>query len=418
MLPYSQDSPLRVCKSPISVTITGDIALQLRAPPCPPLLGPAGMLGASVPKATIHEHSQPKPREGDVHRSPPSPRNWVVDAETIAEAVQRAPQEKLRGGVAPALRPHAATYRLRDPWLRLGHTLDATPYLDETVGASATVQPIRGRTPEPPLESVRMPAPTWLIDSLGWKPATAKSRATCLRLFGHAVAPNLADVGSPESLRIAGRAYQALGISDLAPGSPDTGAGQSAGAALEVAVSEDLDRELTNLDERRDWQISRSGAASSYAQFRHLRQLQQLLDEEPTLRATIGHDYHVKSDVYVGLPGPAGRAPFLHAAIACKWTIRSDRVQNVRHEFGTLVRNRRGRLPHLALITAEPLPSRVISIARGTGEVDAVYHLLFDELSVAVAQEGSDQQQNYWEEMVNQDRIRPYHSLARDLTLN
>jgi hypothetical protein len=124
--------------------------------------------------------------------------------------------------------------------------------------------------------------------------------------------------------------------------------------------------------------------------------------------------------VHVGVlhPDDPFASPFLHAAISCKWTIRSDRVQNVRHEFATLVRNRRGRLPHLVLVTAEPLPSRLISIARGTGEVDTVYHLLHDELDAAVRKVATLAQQEHWAELLEQRRVKPYAALARDLTLS
>lgn len=99
---------------------------------------------------------------------------------------------------------------------------------------------------------------------------------------------------------------------------------------------------------------------------------------------------------------------------------RSDRAQNIRVEFGTLVRNRRGRLPHLVVVTAEPLPSRIISIARGTGEIDAVYHLLYHEIDVALDElRHSDRtlakQWGDWREMVETWRIRPYSELAEVL---
>jgi hypothetical protein len=159
---------------------------------------------------------------------------------------------------------------------------------------------------------------------------------------------------------------------------------------------------------------------SRYAQFEHLNDLQRLFEQQPALRASLGRDYQVRTDVYVGVahPDDPGARPFLHAAISCKWTIRSDRVQNVRHEFATLVRNRRGRLPHLVLVTAEPLPSRLIAIARGTGEVDTVYHLMFDELADAVERVATGEQREAWAEMVEQRRLRPYSRLARDLTLS
>lgn len=267
-----------------------------------------------------------------------------------------------------------------------------------------------------------MSAPAWLCELLGWKPATKKATARCERLFGRAYAPNLADVGGMESLRIAGATYQALGITrmtDEVLGEEDGSEGSS-GSALERGIEADIKAALRGLDGSRRWTVSRFGDVSRYAQFEHLKILQALFEAQPALRATLGRDYQVRSDVYVGVEHPDDwtASPFLHAAVSCKWTIRSDRVQNVRHEFATMVRNRRGRLPHLVLVTAEPLPSRLISIARGTGEVDSVYHLMFEELAEAVAAVATVEQQAQWTEMVEQGRLRPYSALARDLTLS
>jgi hypothetical protein len=268
-----------------------------------------------------------------------------------------------------------------------------------------------------------MGTPDWLRSMLGWKSATAKSSARCIGLFGEPIAPNIADLGSIESLRLAGEVYRTLGIvrgtrTTLSDDASDVES--SSGTALERHIESDVAAGLSSRAPDRAWTVTRSGDASGYAQFKHLGGLQRLFEEQPALRAALGRDYQVKTDVYVGVPHPekVAAAPFLHAAISCKWTIRSDRVQNVRHEFATLVRNRRGRLPHLVLVTGEPLPSRLISIARGTGEVDAVYHLLFEELDDAVRRTGAVDQQDQWTEMIEQDRLRPYSLLTSDLAIS
>lgn len=269
-----------------------------------------------------------------------------------------------------------------------------------------------------------MAAPPWLTELLGWRSATEKSRSRCLRLFGVALTPNIADVGGVESLRISGAVYEQLGIPHskqrgALQDDTDSGRPSSSGAALEHGVEEDLRTSLTDIDGSRGWLVTRRGDASAYRQFRHLGALQRLFEQDETLRTALGRDYHVKTDVYVGVNRADGGEPFLHAAVSCKWTIRSDRVQNVRHEFATLVRNRRGRLPHLVLITAEPLPSRLVSIARGTGEVDAVYHLLFDELAQVLPECGTtSKQQDEWHELVEQQRLKPYAELAADLSIS
>lgn len=66
--------------------------------------------------------------------------------------------------------------------------------------------------------------------------------------------------------------------------------------------------------------------------------------------------------------------------------IHPDRVQNVREEFHTLVRSRKGRLPQLVLVTTEPLPSRIVSYRRsGTGEIDAICYSRRSTLRPAAA---------------------------------
>ena len=76
--------------------------------------------------------------------------------------------------------------------------------------------------------------------------------------------------------------------------------------------------------------------------------------------------------------------PILHASISCKWTIRSDRAQNARSEALNLIGNRKGHLPHVVVITGEPLPSRIASLALGTGNIDCVYHFALQELIATV----------------------------------
>lgn len=49
-------------------------------------------------------------------------------------------------------------------------------------------------------------------------------------------------------------------------------------------------------------------------------------------------------------------------------------------------------LPHLVAGTAKPMPSRMAAIARGTGEVDAAYHVALNALQSAVEDAGSTQQ--------------------------
>ncbi len=40
-----------------------------------------------------------------------------------------------------------------------------------------------------------------------------------------------------------------------------------------------------------------------------------------------------------------------------------------------LIRHRRGRVPQVVVATAEPTVGRIASIAQGTGDLDAVFHV-------------------------------------------
>jgi len=156
---------------------------------------------------------------------------------------------------------------------------------------------------------------------------------------------------------------------------------------------------------------------TDYSQYVHLLHLNQLVIDNPTLSVAIGQDYLIKPDVLIGLEDvpTVNRLPLLHAAVSCKWTIRSDRVQNIRHENNQMVRHRRGRQPHLVAVTAEPLPSRLAAIARGTGEVDAVYHIAYDELHEAVQVSNNVAQQSAWTEITGQARLLSYSLLGQHL---
>ncbi|MFD6156895.1 NgoMIV family type II restriction endonuclease [Nocardia sp. NPDC060256] len=61
--------------------------------------------------------------------------------------------------------------------------------------------------------------------------------------------------------------------------------------------------------------------------------LEQLGDPNPNLRDGTG----------CAAGESRTKHPWLHAAIACKWTTRSDRVQNIRHENSNMIGHRRGR---------------------------------------------------------------------------
>jgi hypothetical protein len=214
-------------------------------------------------------------------------------------------------------------------------------------------------------------------------------------------------------VRVAAAILESLDVtktSDLDP--------QTAGRALEHGVERELRERLPPMASTRSWLVDRRRVVSDFDQYEHLARLQNLIDADKTgtLSVEIGRDYLIKPDVTVGIETGLGR-PVLHAAVSCKWTIRSDRVQNIRHEGIVLTRHRRGRLPHIVTITPEPLPTRLAAIARGTGEIDAVYHPLFEELLAVAPTAANAQQRAVLDELVEQRRILSFDRLVPTLAL-
>lgn len=279
----------------------------------------------------------------------------------------------------------------------------------------------------------------WFMDQLGWKKASSDASDRCVKHFGRAVGPNLADLSNTASTLIAGRAYQALKIDrvvdvDIADlegdeEDPDKPTGKAKKDAQGTVLERGLEKDLKDSLPSPKWHVTRSAHAHSYFQYRHLEAMQDAMVKAPDLRIYAPGDYAVKTDVMVGVQNPARPDGdlLLHAAVSSKLTLRSDRAQNVRTEFNVLVRNRRGRQPHLVVVTAEPLPSRLISLARGTGEIDTNYHLLFHAISDALVELVNEsghhwatekslaRQKQLWDEMVAGGRIQPYGDLAQVL---
>lgn len=191
-----------------------------------------------------------------------------------------------------------------------------------------------------------------------------------------------------------------------------------------------------------DHVTSRSGGQiAAYAQYSHIGKIEAAARTTPEIRILLGLNYNVASDVVIAR-GPETdaeinlRAPFvddvagigsalraagdtkptLHACVSCKWTMRSDRAQNVRAEALSLIRNRRGRAPHIVMVTAEPWPSRLASLALGTGDIDCVYHIALPELRAA-ATVGGAKAADKLELMIEQERIKDIADLPLDLTL-
>jgi hypothetical protein len=179
-----------------------------------------------------------------------------------------------------------------------------------------------------------------------------------------------------------------------------------------------------------------------YEQYAHLVALDRAAKNDAELAAALGSDYTITPDIVVvrdteddnsinasgllvddtvttlaSLRKKNGGLPLLHASISCKWTIRSDRAQNARSEALNLVRNRKGRLPHVVVVTAEPTPSRLASIALGTGDIDCVYHFALHELQATVKALGMDDAMDLLAVMVNGSRLKDISDLPLDLAV-
>jgi len=256
--------------------------------------------------------------------------------------------------------------------------------------------------------------------------------------------PNFADSGSKASVAIALQIIDRLNypLADRAP------AGQTAGVLFEQITKDFLRESFDLLIHLRPgkWVFSVNQSISQFEQYEHVANLQRILQEKPELAAALGGDYLVTPDIIVGkypipdneinrmtrvigVDDPVCRlSPFrtanrpgtcliLHASISCKWTMRSDRAQNIRTEALNLIRNRKGNTPHIVAVTAEPLPTRLASLALGTGDLDCVYHFALPELQGAVQKTGGEDQLEMLLGMINGRRLRDISDLPLDLAI-
>jgi hypothetical protein len=265
-----------------------------------------------------------------------------------------------------------------------------------------------------------------------------------LTINGAGVASN-ADKDSKTSVAIA------KGIADRLKAETvgERSAGQTSGSQFESACAAFVKDTFLKLSHLRPgtWDVHQVGGRSrleiaKYEQYAHLIALDRAAKSDPELAAALGSDYTITPDIVVArdteddavinapirlvdasvatlasLRAVNGGLPLLHASISCKWTIRSDRAQNARSEALNLVRNRKGRLPHVMVVTAEPLPSRLASIALGTGDIDCVYHFALYELQAAIQTLGLDDAGEMLAIMVDGKRLKDISDLPLDLAV-
>ena len=242
----------------------------------------------------------------------------------------------------------------------------------------------------------------------------------------------------------------AKGITDiLIASTQEKSLGQTSGRQFEEINMEFLRNTFPRLSNLRpgSWEILKLGnnnriKTSDFSQYEHLAYLNELTKANSQLAAVLGNDYMVSPDVIIyrnlcndeeintpvhmvdgsvslaaDIRATNGGKPILHASVSAKWTIRSDRAQNSRTEALNLIRNRKGHLPHIVVVTAEPLPSRLASLAMGTGDIDCVYHFALYELLEAVKRTGAEDALDMLNVLISGKRLKDISDLPLDLSV-
>jgi len=265
-------------------------------------------------------------------------------------------------------------------------------------------------------------------------------QAICRKVLGlRNGIPNIADKASKRSIEISNSILNQIGF----PPCEEPPTEQRAGAIFEELTLDYLEKAFSLIQHLRPgkWHFSVHNRLTDFDQYEHLAHLTEILKEHPALRATLG-DYLVKPDIVIGrqpvldteieqhgkiMHGAVAQLTplrngnnsrlLLHASISCKWTIRSDRSQNARTESLNLIRNRKGNAPHIVIVTAEPLPNRIASLALGTGDLDCVYHMALNELKHAVNDIQDETLIAIFNMLVDGKRLRDISDLPFDLAI-
>lgn len=246
--------------------------------------------------------------------------------------------------------------------------------------------------------------------------------------------PSNADADSPASIAIAQRIFDQI-ESKTRPGSrlaaqiPGDEFGQITRSFVEEAFSR-----LATL-RARGWDFN-PGRKAAF-EFERYYKLSRIAQRNAEISALLNKDYVIAPDVLVvrepGLDetvsakqilvdetvglrsrirGRDNYLPILHASISCKWTLQSSRSEAL-----NLIRNRKGRVPHIAVVTGEPLPSRLASLALGTGDIDCVYHFALPELMSTVENLQIEDSVHLVKIMVEGKRLKDIADLPLDLAM-
>ena len=229
--------------------------------------------------------------------------------------------------------------------------------------------------------------------------------------------PSNADSSSKLSINIA------HGIADqLMAEVHEKAVGQTSGAKFEQMNMNFLMNTFPYLQNLRPgkWHISKLGnrnsvKTSSFAQYEHLEYLSLLTKSDMINEKTDIIDDSVCN--LADIRKSNGGLPILHASISAKWTMRSDRAQNSRTEALGLIRNRKGHLPHIVVVTGEPMPARLASLALGTGDIDCIYHFALYELIKAVHDTHAEDSIELLNILIQGKRLKDISDLPLDLAV-
>ncbi|XXJ21374.1 NgoMIV family type II restriction endonuclease [Desulfovibrio caledoniensis] len=199
----------------------------------------------------------------------------------------------------------------------------------------------------------------------------------------------------------------------------------------------DFDDVLTHIpDSAKDLRDRLDAAFSSYAVKPDVLVVSDKLDRDKFNREWMASDpkrvlpllspeVATKTNLFIS-GSKGGNRQNIHAIVSAKWTIRSDRAQNARTEGAFASQQRRGKAPHFVVVTAEPKPSRIRSLALGS-EIDCVYHAFLPELKQSLEeiskngdlkQKGNDKTEMDWFEiLMEMNRLRDISDLPFDLVL-
>jgi hypothetical protein len=264
--------------------------------------------------------------------------------------------------------------------------------------------------------------------------------------------PNVADGSSPHSIELSKALFEEMGVPDRQPSV------ENPGTALEIAVARDLQVQRPDLD------TQRSRSVLEFAQYRHLSVFPRFRDAHvpasshlekirsiveqlpPSKLATrlikqldksasafaaqdsivsdlidnMPEEAFLNVDITVGSPPINGSSTML-LGLSSKWSLRTDRAQDCISQGAKLVAQRRGAMPHFAVVTMEPRPSMLKILADGSGSIDCVYHVDLPALDAAIARVRRRQNRGWspgleWDRLLRQGRIRDYDDLQRSIT--